>query len=191
MFQRPRILAVAGAMVLGVWLGIGGVPQANACQGADVVNRAGAAFLSAAREGSASAFANALQSYADMEQITLFALGRYGNQLHPSRRSELTFLTSRYVATTLADFARKFRGSSIEAIRCSPGEVISRFQRGARAERITWRVSNNKVTDVHIQNVWLGQVLRDNYAGIIQRGGGSIDALFFHLGARSTADTSR
>jgi ABC-type transporter MlaC component len=189
MFQRSRILAVAGAMVLGVWLGIGGAPQAHACQGADVVNRAGAAFLSAARQGSASAFSSALQSYADMEQITLFALGRYGNQLHPSRRSELTRLTARYVSTTLADFAQKFRGSSIEAIRCSPGEVISRFQRGSRAERITWRVSNNnKVTDVHIQNVWLGQVLRDNYAGIIQRGGGSIDALFFHLGARTTAD---
>jgi hypothetical protein len=105
--------------------------------------------------------------------------------------AEITRLTARYVATTLADFASKFRGTAIEAIECRPGEVISRFQRGSRAERITWRVSNNKVTDVHVQNVWLGQVLRDNYAGVIQRGGGSIDALFFHLGARTTADTTR
>jgi hypothetical protein len=191
MFQRPRILAVAGAMVLGAWLGIGGVPQAYACQEAEVANRAGAAFLSAARDGSAPAFASALQSHADMDQITLFALGRYRNQLDHSRRTEITRLTARYVATTLADFAAKFRGTSIEAIECRSGEVVSRFQRGARAERVIWRVSNNKVTDVHVQNVWLGQVLRDNYAGVIQRGGGSIDALFFHLGARATADTTR
>jgi hypothetical protein len=56
-------------------------------------------------------------------------------------------------------------GAPINAIECRPGEVISRFSRGARgAERVTWRISGNKVTDVNIQNVWLGQLLRDNYA---------------------------
>jgi ABC-type transporter MlaC component len=179
-------------MMLAVWLGIGSATQVQACEGAQVANAAGAAFLDAAKQGSASAFSQALSSYADMDKITIFALGRYQNQLHPTRRAELTNLTSRYVSTTLADFAKKFRGTGIEAIQCRPGEVISRFSRGARgAERITWRLNGEKISDVHVQNVWLGQLLRDNFASVIQRGGGSIDALFHHLGAKTSAEMGK
>jgi ABC-type transporter MlaC component len=189
MYLGRRVVAVAGGIMLAVWLGMGSAPQASACEGAQLADAAGAAFLGAAKQGSVSAFASALASYADMDKITLFALGRYQNQLHPGRRTELTQLTSRYVSSTLADFAAKFRGTSINAIECRPGEVISRFNRGARgAQRVTWRISGNKVTDVNIQNVWLGQLLRDNYATVIQRGGGSLDALFHHLGAKTRAE---
>lgn len=169
--------------MLSLWLALGGATQSHACEGARVANAAGAAFIAAAKQGSVKAFSKALDSYADMDKITLFALGRYRSQLPEGRQAELTRLTSRYVSTTLADFAKKFRGTGIQALRCRPGEVISRFSRGARGnERVTWRISDdNKVTDVHVQNVWLGQLLRDNFARIIQRGGGSIDALFSHL----------
>ena len=191
MMRGRRTGAVVGGMMLAVWLGIGSATQVQACEGAQVANAAGAAFLDAAKQGSAAAFSQALSAYADMGQITIFALGRYQNQLHPNRRAELTNLTARYVSTTLADFAKKFRGSGIEAIRCRPGEVISRFSRGSRAERITWRLNGNRITDVHVQNVWLGQLLRDNFTSVIQRGGGSIDALFYHLGARTGAGINR
>ena len=186
MMRGRRAGAVVGGMMLAVWLGIGSATQVQACEGAQVANAAGAAFLDAAKQGSPAAFSRALSAYADMDQITMFALGRYQSQLDPSRRAELTSLTSNYVSTTLADFAKKFRGTGIEAIRCRPGEVISRFSRGAQgAERITWRLNGNRISDVHVQNVWLGQLLRDNFAAIIQRGGGSIEALFQHLGAKS------
>lgn len=192
MMGGRRTGALVGGLMLAVWLGFGSPTQVQACEGAQVANAAGAAFLAAAEQGSVGAFSQALSSYADMDKITIFALGRYQNQLHPNRRAELTSLTSRYVSTTLADFAKKFKGTSIEAIQCRPGEVISRFNRGARgAERIVWRVSGNKVTDVHVQNVWLGQLLRDNFASVIQRGGGSIDALFRHLGAKTSAELGK
>ena len=187
MHRGRRALALAGGLMFTVWLGIGGAPQAHACEGAQVADSAGAAFLGAAQQGSAPAFASALAAHADMDKITMFALGRYQNQLHPSRRAELTSLTSRYVSSTLADFAAKFKGTGIKAIECRSGEVISRFERGAKpAKRVVWRISGNKVTDVHVQSVWLGQLLRDNFASVIQKGGGSIEALFHHLGAKST-----
>ena len=67
--------------------------------------------------------------------------------------------------------------------------MISRFSRGSRGnERVTWKISGNKVTDVHVQNVWLGQLLRSNFAAVIQKGGGSIDALFAHLGAKGSKE---
>ena len=192
MMRRRRAGAIIGGMMLAVWLGIGSVTQVQACEGSQVADAAGAAFLAAAKQGSAAAFSKALATYADMGQITIFALGRYQNQLHPNRRAELINLTSRYVSTTLADFAKKFRGTGIEAIQCRPGEVISRFSRGAQgAERIIWRINGNKISDVHVQNVWLGQLLRDNFASVIQRGGGSIDALFLHLGGKTGAETGK
>ena len=192
LYRVRRALVVAGGLMLTVCLGIGAAPPAQACEGAQVADAAGAAFLSAAKQGSVPAFASALASYADMDKITLFALGRYQNQLHPTRRAELTNLTSRYVSSTLADFAAKFRGTSINAIQCRPGEVISRFNRGARgAQRVTWRISGNKVTDVNVQNVWLGQLLRDNFATVIRNGGGSIDALFHHLGGKTSAELGK
>ena len=184
MLRGGREAIVVTGLMLAIWLGIGGA-QAKTCEGSQLADSAGAAFLSAAKQGSASAFSSALATYADMDKITMFALGKYQSQLPSNRRSELSSLTSRYVASTLAGYAAKFRGTGISAIECRRGEVISRFSRGSRGnERVIWRISGNKVTDVHVQNVWLGQLLRDNYASIIQKGGGSIDALFRHLGAR-------
>jgi len=192
MHRTTRAFAIIGGLMLAVWAGIGDARQAVACDGAQLADSAGAAFLGAAKQGSASAFASALASYADMDKITLFALGRYQSQLNPSRRAELTHLTSRYVSSTLADFAAKFRGTSIKAIECRSGEVISRFNRGAKgAQRVTWRLSGNKITDVNIQNVWLGQLLRDNFATVIKQGGGTIDALFYHLGAKTGAEIGK
>lgn len=188
-----RAVLIGGGLMLAIWLGVGDARQAvAACEGSQIADSAGAAFLGAAKQGSASAFANALSSYADMDKITLFALGRYQSQLNPSRRAELTNLTSRYVSSTLADFAAKFRGTAIRAIECRSGEVVSRFDRGAKgAQRVTWRISGNKITDVNIQNVWLGQLLRDNFATVIKKGGGSIDALFYHLGAKPGAEVGK
>jgi len=192
MNRTIRAIIIVGGLMLAVWVAIGDARQVVACEGAKLADNAGAAFLGAAKQGSASAFASALASYADMDKITIFALGRYQNQLSPSRRAELTHLTSRYVSSTLADFAAKFRGTSINAIECRSGEVISRFNRGAKgAQRVTWRISGSKITDVNIQNVWLGQLLRDNFATVIKQGGGSIDALFYHLGAKPGAEIGK
>jgi len=192
MHRLRRALVFAGGLMLALWLGIGDARPVLACEGAKLADSAGAAFLGAAKQGSASAFASALSSYADMDKITIFALGRFQNQLNPSRRAELTHLTSRYVSSTLADFAAKFRGTAIRAIECRSGEVVSRFDRGAKgAQRVTWRISGNKITDVNIQNVWLGQLLRDNFATVIKKGGGSIDALFYHLGGRTGAEIGK
>lgn len=189
MMHRGQTRTLALAWCVALFLGLAGTQQAHAaCQEASVADSAGAAFLSAARDASPQAFASALADYTDMDQITRFALGKYRSQLQPERQAELVDLTARYVSTTLADFARKFKGSNIRAIECRSGQVISRleFLGGRSAKRIVWRISDDKVTDVNVQNMWLGQLLRDNYTSIIRKGGGSIDALFTHLDSESS-----
>lgn len=193
-FRTATRSLAAMALVAGLGLAtLAPVPaEAAPCAESQAADAAGAAFLAAAKQASSGAFASALRAHADMNQITLFALGKYRSQLTPDRQAELVNLTSSYVATTLADFARKFRGNSIRAIECKGGMVVSRmeFLGGRSAQRVQWRIKGDKVNDVYIQNVWLAQLLRDNFAGVISKGGGSIEALYAHLGAGkgSTAD---
>lgn len=184
--HRRLGLAAALGLSLVVAPGVftpGSARAAASCPEAQTADAAGAAFLNAGKSASASAFASALRTYTDMNQITLFALGKYRSQLDPSRQAELVNLTSGYVATTLADFALKFRGSAINAIECNGSTVVSRMEfLGKPAKRVQWRFAGGKVADVNIQNVWLAQLLRDNFNTIISQGGGKIDALYAKLG---------
>lgn len=185
----PRYQARLGAVLLAAVIGLCQPSSAYACPDGAIADSAGAAFLNAAKAGTAQAFANALATYTNMDQITFFALGRYGGQVPSQRRAEIVRLSANYVSTTLADFALKFRGTAIKTVECRSGQVVSRLELGARpAKRVVWRINGGKITDVNIQNVWLAQLLRDNYASIIQKGGGSVDALFAHLGAKVSAD---
>jgi hypothetical protein len=89
------------------------------------------------------------------------------------------------VANTLADFALKFKARSISVIDCRGDKVATRlvFGGGRAAKRATWRIAGGKVVDVNIQNVWLAQLLRDNYVGILNKSGGSMAILFSNIGA--------
>ncbi len=146
---------------------------------------AGNAFLAAARTEHPADFAAALAKYADMDRIALFALGKYRSALPDARRAEFVALTSRYVANTLAGFALKFRALSIKPIECQDNKMITslEFGGGRAAQRAIWRINGGKVIDVDVQQAWLAQLLRDNYASILDKAGGKIDALFTTLKA--------
>jgi ABC-type transporter MlaC component len=150
-----------------------------------VAINAGNAFLAAAKTERSADFAAALAKYSDMDHIALFALGKYRKSLPDSRRAEFVALTSRYVANTLAGFSLKFRALAIKPIECRDNKAITslEFGGGRAAQRAIWRVSGGKVVDVDVQRAWLGQLLRDNYAGILDKADGNIDALFTTLKA--------
>jgi len=165
--------------------------RAASCAAGDVAMKAGEAFVEAAHTQRASDFAAALASYADMDHIALFALGRYRSSLPPQRKAEFISLTSQYVANTLADFALKFRATGIRLIDCRGNQAATRLEFGARpAKRATWRIAGDKVVDVNVQNVWLAQLLRDNYVGILNRSGGDIAILLSNIGAPPAANSN-
>ncbi len=184
-----KALASSLVAVLGVFLAISltlSTPAraARSCPGSDVALQAGRAFLDAAHTGRAADFADALSKYVDMRRVAIFALGRYRKELPASQTAEFVKLTGRYVANTLADFARKFRARNISLIECRYGKVATRLDFGARpAKRATWRVMGGKVVDVNVQNVWLAQLLRDNFVGILRKAGGDFNILMSNLGA--------
>ena len=161
--------------------------EAATCAAGKTAERAGNAFVKAARSRSSSAFARALRSHADMRAISLFALGKHRRKLPKSSEREYVKLTSRYVASTLASFSKKFRASSVEAVRCRGKTVETKLNQlgGRPPQKVLFRIKGGKVSDVNVQNVWLGQVLRSNFSSIMKRGGNKISALFAHLGAGS------
>ncbi len=187
-FNPAQVFRASLAAFLGIFvaasLTLSMPARAASCPEADVALQAGRAFLAAAHTQRAADFAAALSQYADMHRIALFALGKYRKSLPAGQTEEFVQLTSRYVANTLADFARKFRARGISLIDCRGSQVATRLDFGARpAKRATWRISGGKVVDVNVQNVWLAQLLRDNFVGILQKAGGNIAILLSNIGA--------
>jgi len=187
---RTSLLLLCG-LVLAVSLAATSPARAASCANASVALKAGRAFLDAAHTQRPSDFAAALDNYADMRHIALFALGKYRRQLPANRAADFVKLTSAYVANTLADFARKFRARNISFIECRGNQVATRLDFGARpAKRATWRIAGGKVIDVNVQNVWLAQLLRDNFVSVLQRAGGNLAVLFSHIGAPPPANSN-
>ncbi len=159
--------------------------RAATCPQMGIAIEAGNAFLAAAKTERPADFAAALAKYTDMNRVALFALGKYRTALTASRRAEFVALTSHYVANTLAGFALKFRAVSIKPIECRDATVITslEFGGGRAAQRAVWRIEGGKVVDVDVQHAWLAQLLRENYAAILDKAGGNIEALFTTLKA--------
>ena len=186
--QTPRKTAAALAMavMLGFSINVTAV-EAAPCAAGKVAERAGNAFVKAARSKSSSAFAGALRSHADMRSIALFALGKHRKKLPKSSEGTYVKLTSRYVSRTLASFSKKFRANSVETVRCRGKTVEARLNQlgGRPPQKVLFRIKGSKVSDVNVQNVWLAQLLRSNFSSVLKKGGNNISVLFAHLGAGS------
>jgi ABC-type transporter MlaC component len=118
-----------------------------------------------------------------MAGIATFALGKYQSKLPASRRGEYVSLTTDYIARTLNDFRLKFRAESIKITNCRGDTIESLlyFLGGKGNQKALWRIKGNRVADVNVQNVWLAQLLKTDFVGVIDKGGGDIDALFAYL----------
>lgn len=158
--------------------------HSGTCAAGNVALQAGKAFVSAARSRSPARFASALNRYTNMHRISLFALGKYRSKLGKGNERQFVSLTSRYVARTLADFSAKFRANTVEILRCRGATVESQLtQLGGRPpQKVLWKISGGKVSDVNVQNVWLAQLLRSNFNSVLRKGGGNINVLLAHLG---------
>ncbi|MDH3740941.1 MAG: ABC transporter substrate-binding protein [Hyphomicrobiales bacterium] len=181
---RRTALALTTAIMLGFSINVTTVEAAPCAAGA-VAERAGNALVKAAKSKSASAFASALRKHADMRTIALFALGKHRKKLPKSSEGTYVKLTSSYVSKTLASFSKKFRASSVEAVRCRGKTVESKLNQlgGRPPQKVIFRIKGNKVSDVNVQNVWLAQLLRSNFSSVLKKGGNKMSALFSHLGA--------
>ena len=156
---------------------------AEVCAKSKIAETAGNAMIKAAKAGSAEGFSNALKKYANMDAIAMFALGRYRKDLPSSRRAEFVSLTTSFVSRRFNDYRLKFRADSIIPVSCNGDMVRTQlhFLGGKPPQPVIWRVSGNRIADVSVQGIWLGQLLRTNFDNVLSKIPSGIEALFAHI----------
>ncbi len=159
---------------------------AATCDASSFISGAGGAFMSAARSGSAGAFANAASRYTDLNGIAMFALGPHRNQLKKSREAEYVSLTRGFIGRFMAENASSLAGNGITVKDCSGGKnamiVNTQLSNGKKVVFKVYKTRGGyRVRDVNVSSVWLAQQLRSKFTGVIRKNNGDIAALFDYL----------
>jgi len=177
--QRRFSLLIVAIVLAAISGGPDQTAHAGRCPQAAIALKAGTALIAAARAGSPSRFAHAFKRYADMPRIARFGLGRHRMALRPSRHAAFTQSVTILISRTFNQYRLKFRADSIEFVDCRGAKVYTRmFFLGGRGHRpVIWRFRGNRVTDVNVQNLWLGQLLRDYINGEMKKHNGDIEAV--------------
>ncbi|MCA3560443.1 MAG: ABC transporter substrate-binding protein [Aestuariivirga sp.] len=160
--------------------------EAASCPAESFVRNAGQAYDRAAAAGSPSAFASAAARYSDLRALSLFALGKYRNDLPKSREAEYLSLTRRFIGETLKEYGQGLSGGIADILDCdSAGGVLTVTARSASGKKIVFRLAKAgggyTVKDVNMQGIWLAQQMRSKFTATISRKG--IDGLFAYLGS--------
>ncbi len=152
------------------------------CEAEGFVNSAGNAFLSAARRGTAQAFASAASRYADLRGIALFALGPHRKSLPRSLEAEYVALARTYMGGFMAKHAERFSGTGFKVVGCSGNTLNARTESGSRLMfRVTKSSGGYRVQDVNVSSIWLAGQMRSAFVGVINRNNGDINALMKYL----------
>lgn len=154
--------------------------HAAPCAAEGFVQAAGAAFMGAARSGSAGAFTGAASRYADLRGIALFALGPYRKNLPKGREGEYVALSKRFMGQFMSQYARHFRGDGMIITKCTGNTVATKLSTG---QTLTFRLQGSRrIADVSVSGVWLAQTLRSKFTSVIRKNNGDVGALLSWLG---------
>lgn len=139
----------------------------------------------------------------DVSYIGRFVLGRYWRSATPEQRQEYLTLFERLIVKVYADRFSEYSGQGLdsrETLRIlghrPEGEhdaiVQSQIVRpDGPPVAVEWRVrernGQNRIIDVAVEGVSMSVTQRNEFASVIQRGGGSMDALLNALRQRTAA----
>jgi phospholipid transport system substrate-binding protein len=124
----------------------------------------------------------------DIATISRFVLGGYWRTASEAQRQDFTTLFEAYVIRAYSVRFNDYGGEQLKvtAARAEDGEssmvqsVIARPS-GAPPIKVDWRVNKTpkgfKITDVIVEGVSMAVTQRQEFASVIQRNGGQIDAL--------------
>lgn len=161
--------------------------QAGSCPAEAYVQSAGAAFMSAARRGTPSAFSSAASRYADLRGLALFALGNYRKDLPKSREAEFVSNAQNFMGGFMAEYGSHFSGNSMSITSCNESAggltVGTKLSTG---QTLTFRLrkagGSYRVQDVSVSSIWLAQTMRNKFTRVIRENNGDVGALISYLG---------
>jgi len=135
-------------------------------------------------------FERLLATYANMNAVAGFSLGRYRRKMPASLKPRYNKLVKAYIAGLFVYYAGDFkgRGLTIRGSRKSGKSVIidSRINMPGSTKKVQWRVYSKghryRVTDVNIRGVWLSIQMRQKFTQILRRSNGDFNKLIAFLG---------
>jgi phospholipid transport system substrate-binding protein len=125
----------------------------------------------------------------DLPGIGRFTLGRYWNIATPEQQQQFLRLLHEYLAQAYAGRLAEYAGEPFRAIgaRQEGGDTIvaSEITRGDGSRiRVDWYLVNSggwKITDAYVAGVSMKITQRDEFASVIQQGGGQVQYLLDRL----------
>lgn len=134
-------------------------------------------------------FIRLLTSYANMNAVALFALGRYRRKLPANLKARYFRAVKAYVAGLFVYYVNDFKGGGLAINRTFKSGrsliIDSRIRSSSNNHPIKWRVfssgSRHRVTDVNIRGVWMSITMRDKFIRILKKNNGDFNALMSFL----------
>jgi phospholipid transport system substrate-binding protein len=136
----------------------------------------------------------------DMNTIGKFAAGRYWRQATPAQQAQFQSL---YEQMVISVYTRRFDNYAGQTFRVTgnrvdeSGDVVvsSVVQGGGAPVNVDWRLRNKgngpRIIDVMVEGVSMAVTQRNDFAGIVEQGGGTFDALIEYLKKGGTSDVQK
>jgi phospholipid transport system substrate-binding protein len=128
-------------------------------------------------------------AYFDIPGIAQFVLGRYWRIATPEQQQQFEGLLREYLAQAYAGRLAQYAGEKFQALNAQPqGDetvVFSEITRNDGSKiRVEWHLVNSggwKITDAYVAGVSMAVTERDEFASVIQQGGGQVQYLLDRL----------
>jgi phospholipid transport system substrate-binding protein len=176
--------------------GLFGVLAAPAVAGPDhasiaFMRQVGKELLAAHRQGTVSAFLRVVQRYADVPEISTYALGKYSAKIQNGQRNKYQRGVATYMARYFALQSRDYTVAKYEV-----GEAKVDGNKDVIVEskvflmtgqsynvgwRLVWRGGKYKVRDAKILGFWLTSFQRSDFIGYLDKRNGDINKLIVAL----------
>lgn len=137
---------------------------------------------------------NMLRNSFDLQTIGRFAMGTYWKTATEKQKAEYLVLFEDMIVKTYAQRFAEYSGQSFQVAGAIPANekdsVVSSqiIQTDGPAVNLEWRVRNKggamKVVDVIVEGISMSVTQRSDFAAVIQRGGGNVEALIETLRLR-------
>lgn len=125
----------------------------------------------------------------DLPGIARFVLGRYWRVATPEQQQQFEGLLREYLAQAYAGRLAQYAGEKFQALSAQPqGDETVVFSEVTRNDggkiRIEWHLVDRggwKITDAFVAGVSMAVTERDEFASVIQQGGGQVQYLLDRL----------
>lgn len=186
--------------------GVTGVEMVSADKGQaaqDMIARLGDRAMNAIKDpaatesGKKQLFKQLLTQNFDMSTIARFAAGKYWRQASPAQQQEYVNLYEKMIIDVYTARFNRYSGQTFSVtgnrVDDSGDVVVSSQVTGSGSPvLVDWRVRNKggamKIIDVMVEGVSMAVTQRNDFAGVIQQGGGTVDALIAYLKKGGTSD---